>query len=100
MREKLKALWAKVPSFKQVGTSLDASLQKVPGMAQSEVTTIVGTPPYQSPENVRQSRKTPKKSWFQETFRGEERLKLEAYTMASTQAEQDAILKTMKPDMV
>ena len=91
MREKLKALWGKVPSFKQVGTSLDASLQKVPGMAQSEVTV--------STTAVRQSRKAPKKSWFQETFRSDERMKLEAYTQASTQVEQDAILATMKVSM-
>lgn len=39
------------------------------------------------------------KSWFQKTFRSDERLKLEAYVMASTQAEQDAIVATMKDDM-
>ena len=99
MKEKLKTLWAKVPSFKQVGSSLDEKLQKVPGMAQSEVTEVVGTPPYQSPEILRVARQTPKKGFFKECFRGEERLKLEAYNQASTDAEKEAILKTMKTDM-
>jgi len=92
MKAKLKALWAKVPSFKSVATSLDDKLQHVPGMADSKTTTVVGNPPYQYS-------KPEKKSWFQNTFRGEERLKLEAYVGASTQAEQDAILATMKDTM-
>lgn len=96
MREKLKALWAKVPSFNKVVTSLDESLQKMPGMAKSEEALVNGV---HSTETIRQSRKTPEKSFFQKTFRGDERLKLEAYNQASTEAEKEAILKTMKDFM-
>ena len=47
----------------------------------------------------RSARKAPKQGFFKSTFRGDERLKLEAYTMASTEAEKQAILKTMKDFM-
>ena len=88
MKEKLKAIWNKIPSFKQVGKSLDTSLQNT----NDEVTTTV--------VHKTSYRKSESKSWFQETFRGDERKKLEAYMSASTQAEQDAIVATMKEDMV
>jgi len=58
----------------------------------SKTTTVVDTPSYQH-------RKPKKKSFFQKIFRSEERLKLEAHTMASTKVEQNAILTTMKDIM-
>jgi len=39
------------------------------------------------------------KTTFQKIFRSEERLKLEAYMSASTQAEQDVIVASMKDSM-
>lgn len=95
MRQKISAAWKSITASLSNGVdALDRGLSKIPGMGASApqaVTTVSSrsTTPY----------KAPTKSWFQKNFRDDERLKLEAYMKASTQAEQDAILATMKPDM-
>lgn len=91
MREKLKVLWTKVPSFKQVSVSLEETAQSVAGLTESSPTVVPS--PYQP-------HKAEKRSFFQRIFRGEERLKLESYMSANTQAEQDAILATINTDML
>jgi hypothetical protein len=79
---------SRVKSFAE---KLDKGLSKVFG--------IFPSPSSKAPQEVT-SLSTPakpkEKSFFQKTFRSDERKKLEAYTLASTDAEKEAILATMK----
>ena len=87
MKESLKTLWNKIPSLKQVGSSLDDKLGFISDMKFSETTTMVSHPTYHKPQE---------KSLLKELFHSDKRFRLEKYIGASTKEEQDVCISEMK----